>query len=261
MREILEQRVCDGVIRRLLGKWLQAGVWENGAVSYPEQGTPQGGCISPMLSNIYLHTVLDEWFERQIKPRLEGRAFLVRFADDFVIGFSSEKDARRVMAVLPKRFGKYGLNIHPDKTRLVDFRSPARRHGGEGNPGTFDFLGFTHYWSKSRAGRDIVTRRTAKDRVARTLKRIGEWCQKHRHAPMPEQHRDLNRKLAGHYAYFGISGNYQALNRVYQQTHRVWCKWLRRRTRGNRGMTWEKFHVLTTSCFCLASPRIVHSTA
>ena len=259
LRDILDRRVRDGVIRRLIGKWLKAGVWEKGQVCYPEAGTPQGGCISPMLSNIYLHTVLDEWFENQVKPLLEGSAFLVRFADDFVMGFSRERDARRVMAVLPKRFGKYGLKIHADKTRLVDFRVPARVQGT--GSGTFDFLGFTHYWGKSRRGRRVVQRKSAKDRVARTLKRIGQWCRSNRHRPMPEQHRKLNRKLTGHYAFFGITGNYRALNQVYQQTRRLWCKWLRRRTRGHDGMTWDRFRVLTSTCFRLARPRIVHSYA
>jgi group II intron reverse transcriptase/maturase len=259
LRDILDRRVRDGVIRRLIGKWLKAGVWEKGQVCYPEEGTPQGGCISPMLSNIYLHTVLDEWFESQVKPRLEGSAFLVRFADDFVMGFSRERDARRVMAVLPKRFGRYGLKIHADKTRLVDFRAPARGSGA--GPGTFDFLGFTHYWGTSRRGRRVVERKTAKDRVARTLQRIGQWCRNNRHRPMPEQHRALNRKLNGHYAFFGITGNYRGLNQVYQQTRRLWCKWLRRRTRGHDGMTWERFCVLTSTCFPLTRPRIVHSYA
>lgn len=259
LREILDRRVRDGVIRRLISKWLAAGVWEDGQVSYPEQGTPQGGCISPMLSNIYLHTVLDEWFDRQIMPLLEGKAFLVRFADDFVIGFSSERDARRVMAVLPKRFGKYGLTIHSEKTRLIEFRPPGKC--ADGNPGAFDFLGFTHHWGKSRNGWDVVKRKTAKDRVARTVRTIGQWCRKHRHDPMTEQHCKLNRKLVGHYAYFGITGNMRTLNRVYEQISNLWCKWLRRRTRGNRGMTWEKFQVLTSTCFRLAKPRIVHSYA
>ena len=211
------------------------------------------------MSNIYLHTVLDEWFERQIMPLLEGKAFLVRFADDFVIGFSSERDARRVMAVLPKRFGKYGLTIHPEKTRLIEFRPPGKC--ADGNPGTFDFLGFTHHWGKSRKGWDVVKRKTAKDRVARIVRTIGQWCRKHRHDPMTEQHCKLNRKLVGHYAYFGITGNMRTLNRVYEQIRYLWCKWLRRRTRSNKGMTWEKFQVLTSTCFRLAKPRIVHSYA
>lgn len=259
LRGMLDRRVSDGVIRRLIGKWLKAGVWEEGQVSYPEQGTPQGGCISPMLSNIYLHTVLDEWFARRIMPLLEGKAFLVRFADDFVIGFSNERDARRVMAVLPKRFGKYGLTIHPEKTRLIDFRPPGRC--ADGNPGAYDFLGFTHYWGRSRNGRYVVKRKTAKDRVARTVRTIGQWCRRYRHSPMTGQHRSLNRKLVGHYAYFGITGNMRTLNRVYEQICRLWCKWLRRRTRGNKGMTWDNFQVLTSTCFPLARPRIVHSYA
>jgi hypothetical protein len=195
------------VIRRLLDKWLKAGVWEQGQISYPEQGTPQGGCISPMLSNIYLHTVLDEWFERVVKPRLKGRAFLIRFADDFVMGFELESDARRVWEVLPKRFGKYGLALHPDKTRLFDFRSPARTR----EPGTFQFLGFTHYWGKSRQGHSVIKRKTAKDRLARTLMRMEQWCKKYRHLPMLMQHRALNQKLRGHYGYFGITGNFRCL--------------------------------------------------
>jgi len=257
LREILDWRIRDGVIRRLIDKWLKAGVWEKGQVSYPSEGTPQGGCISPLLSNIYLHTVLDEWFENQIKPLLAGKAFLVRFADDFVIGFSNERDARRVMDVLPKRFGKYGLTVHPDKTRLVEFRPAGKCQSGK--PGTFDFLGFTHYWGKSRKGNDTIKRKTAKDRVARTLHGLGLWCQKYRHLPMKEQHLILNRKLNGHYGYFGITGNMQMIKCVYHKAHRIWCKWLRRRTRSNRGMTWERFRGLTESCFKLAIPRIVHS--
>lgn len=174
LREILDRRIRDGVVRRLIGKWLRAGVWESGALSYPDKGTPQGGCISPLLSNIYLHTVLDEWFESQIKPRLQGRAFLVRFADDFVIGFSHERDARRVMDVLPKRFSRFGLEVHPDKTRLVNFMPPRRHPGGESE--TFDFLGFTHYWGKSKRGYDTVKRKTAKDRMSRTLKAMKRYC-------------------------------------------------------------------------------------
>ena len=255
MREILERRIRDGVIRRLLDKWLQAGVWEHGQISYPEQGTPQGGCISPLLSNIYLHTVLDEWFEGQVKPRLKGRAFLIRFADDFVMGFENESDARRVLEVLPKRFGRYGLALHPDKTRRFDFRSPARA----AEPGTFQFLGFTHYWGKSRLGRLVVKRKTAKERLARTLKRMEQWCKVNRHQPMAVQQRALNQKLRGHYGYFGITGNFRCLNQVWERTQRIWFRWLRRRTRGGQGMTWQRFNELTCRVFPLVTPRVVHS--
>ncbi|MEK7993682.1 MAG: group II intron reverse transcriptase/maturase [Planctomycetota bacterium] len=258
LREILDQRIRDGVIRRLIDKWLKAGIWEDGQVSYSEQGTPQGGCISPMLSNIYLHTVLDEWFERTIKPLLRGKAFLVRFADDFVMGFAEETDARRVLAVLPKRFGKYGLAIHPDKTRLVDFRAPYKTPGKE--PETFQFLGFTHYWGQSRRGTVVLKRKTAKQRVARTLKRLGEWCRRNRHLPLLFQQRKLNQKLRGHYAYFGITGNFRALWQVFQRTGRIWYTWLARRTRGGKGMNWERFASLA-KIFPLALPRIVHSRA
>jgi RNA-directed DNA polymerase len=257
LREILDRRIRDGVIRRLIDKWLKAGVWEKGTVSYPEQGTPQGGCISPMLSNIYLNTVLDEWFEQEVKPRLGGRAFLIRFADDFVMGFEKERDARRVLGVLPKRFGRYGLTVHPDKTRLVDFRNP-RQHQGRTS---FQFLGFTHYWGKSRRGIPVVKRKTAKERLARTFQRLEEWCRKNRHLPMKDQHRALNQKLRGHYNYYGITGNYRALGQVLEQLHRIWFRWLRRRTRGGRGMDWPRFGELIRSTFPLAMPRVVHSYA
>lgn len=258
LREILDRRIRDGVLRRLISKWLKAGVWESGAVSYPDEGTPQGGCISPLLSNIYLHTVLDEWFESQIKPRLQGRAFLVRFADDFVIGFSHERDARRVKDVLPKRLSRFGLEVHPDKTRLVNFMPSSRHSRGESE--TFDFLGFTHYWGKSKRGNDTVKRKTAKDRMSRTLKAMKQYCQLNRNLKIPEQCKALNRKLVGHYSYFGITGNFRDINRVYQQTRRIWFKWLRRRTRGKKGgMTWPRFGVLESTVFILKRPRIVHS--
>ena len=170
LRAFLRQRVRDGVLLRLIDKWLKAGVLEGGELTYPEAGTPQGGVISPLLANVYLHYVLDVWFEQEVKPRLKGRAFLVRYADDFVMGFACEEDARRVLDVLPKRFGKYGLTIHPDKTRLVPFgrpiASPCRAGLGQAGtpPGSFDFLGFTHYWSRSQKGNWVVKRKTAGSR-------------------------------------------------------------------------------------------------
>ncbi len=162
--------------------------------------------ISPLLANIYLHEVLDAWFVSEVRPRLRGRAVLIRYADDFVVLFADRDDARRVLDVLPKRFGKYGLTLHPDKTRLVPFRRPdiAGSRGEEG-PGTFDLLGFTHYWAVSRRGKWIVKQRTAKDRFSRTLRRIREWCRRYRHAPVDAQHIALVRKLRGHYGYYGIT--------------------------------------------------------
>jgi len=229
LRALLRQRVRDGVLLRLIDKWLKAGVLEGEELTYPEAGTPQGGVISPLLANIYLHYVLDVWFEEVVKPRLKGRAFLVRYADDFVMGFACEEDAHRVLGVLPKRFGKYGLTIHPEKTRLVPFRRPSSRPpaaGSEGVPpaGSFDFLGFTHFWSRSQKGSWVVKRKTAGSRYRRALKRIADWCQRNRHLPIAEQHQTLGQKLRGHYAYYGgVMGNLRSLARPGPTGHAVPC--------------------------------------
>jgi RNA-directed DNA polymerase len=177
------------VLRRTIDKWLKAGVMEDGAVSYPDSGSPQGGVVSPLLANVYLHEVLDVWFEKQVRPRLAGRAALIRFADDAVLLFASEADARRVMAVLPKRFGNYGLTLHPEKTRLVPFRRPSSSGGGKrgDRPGTFDLLGFTHYWGRSLRGFMVIKRQTARSRLQRALKKVALWCRAHRHEPVDEQ--------------------------------------------------------------------------
>lgn len=261
LTRMLDQRVRDGVIRRAIGKWLQAGVMEDGAVSYPERGTPQGGVISPLLANIYLHEVLDTWFEDQVKPRLRGRAFMVRYADDAVLCFQQESDARRVMAVLSKRLERFGLELNCDKTRLVDFRGPsARGHEGDSPPRAgqgFDLLGFSHYWARSRKGRWVVKRQTAKGRFGRSLKRIAQWCRYHRHHPVREQQAALRRRLQGHYAYYGITGNARALWRFHHEVERVWRKWLGRRSH-HAGMLWSRFKRLLTH-YPLPPPRVVHS--
>ena len=237
LRDLVRKRVRDGVLLRLISKWLNAGVMEDGAIEYPEAGTPQGGVISPILANIYLHEVLDEWFARQVVPRLAGRAILVRFADDLVIIFEHERDARRVFEVLPKRLAKYGLMLHPEKTRLIDFRRPDRRMSASPNngdarsrPDTFDLLGFTHYWAMSRNGYWVVKQKTAADRFRRTLKRIADWCQRYRHEPVRGQWTALRRKLQGHFGYFGITGNFKALRNLRYRVIAVWRKWLSRRS-------------------------------
>ena len=235
LRELLRRRVRDGVLLRLTGKWLNAGVLENRVLSYPEAGSPQGGVISPVLANVYLHEVLDVWFAQQVQPRLKGRAFLVRYADDAVMAFSCEADARRVMDVLPKRFGKFGLTLHPEKTRLVPFQHPSRiqRPTGPEEPpsvGAFDLLGFTHYWGRSRNGVWVVKRKTAKDRFARALTRVADWCRFHRHLSVKEQWRALVQKLRGHFGYYGIIGNSRALARFRTQVTRAWKRWLGRRS-------------------------------
>lgn len=228
LRELVQRRVSDGVILRLIGKWLNAGVMEDGKLWKPEAGSPQGGVISPLLANIYLHYVLDEWFEREVKPRLQGRGELLRYADDAVLVFGTEQDARRVLEALPKRFKRFGLKLHPEKTRLVEFRPP--RPPDNDKAGSFDFLGFTHYWGKSRAGRWVVKRKTAKSRFRRTLHKISVWCEKHRHDAVQEQHVRLWRMLKGHYGYFGIPGNYKALSDLLYRVERIWVKWLSRRS-------------------------------
>jgi group II intron reverse transcriptase/maturase len=240
LQQILRQRVQDGVLLRLVGKWLNAGVMEEGQLHYPDAGTPQGGVISPLLANIFLHEVLDLWFEREVKPRLRGQAFLVRYADDFVIVFSEEEDARRVLDVLPKRFGKYNLRLHPEKTRLIQFRRPplVRELPKEKEPGSFGFLGFHLYWARSRQGKWIVLCKTASSRLVRALVRVNDWCRAHRHDPIREQHKTLTSKLRGHYNYFAVRGNHRAVNALRFLVTRVWFKWLCRRSRANPDWVW-----------------------
>ncbi len=248
LRQLLRQRVRDGVLLRLIDKWLKAGVLQEGELTHPEAGTPQGGVISPLLANVYLHYVLDIWFEREVKPRLKGRAFLVRYADDFVMGFACEGDARRVLAVLPKRLGKYGLQIHPDKTRLVPFARPTSRPArpdqpAAAPPGAFDFLGFTHVWGRSRQGMWVVKRRTAGSRFRRAIRKIAEWCRRNRHLPVREQYKALAQKLRGHFMYYGVIGNRDCLSRFRYEVTRLWRKWLSRRHR--RGQwSWERLNGL-----------------
>jgi group II intron reverse transcriptase/maturase len=260
LRNILKSRVCDGVLIRLIGKWLNAGVMESGNLSYPERGTPQGGVISPMLSNIYLHEVLDTWFAGVVKPRLKGQAFMIRFADDAVLVFSCEKDALRVMEVLPKRLGKYGLTIHPEKTQLIDFNKPKTEEGSTedpSKPATFNFLGFTHFWGRSRKGRWYIRRRTEKSRYSRALKEVDGWCRRNRHRSLKEQHKALTKKLMGHYSYYGITGNAIWIVRFRNQVERIWRKWLNRRSR-SPDMPWERFQRLKVR-FALPYARVVHS--
>jgi len=260
LRAMLDQRVTDGVIRRMIDKWLKAGVLEDGLLRLATEGTPQGGVISPMLSNLFLHHVLDAWIESEVRPRLGGGCTLVRYADDFVMSFKHHRDAKRVLEVLGKRLGRYGLKLHPDKTRFIDFR-PGR--GGGAHPDCqqprFDFLGFTHIWVKSRKGNNVVRQRTAKPRLARALIAINDWCRSNRHRPVSWQHARLRAKLIGHYAYYGITGNMQQLQRFSTQVKRLWRKWLERRTRSKR-LTWERFAALLTR-YPLPSPRIVHRYA
>jgi len=262
LRAFLKRRVHDGVLLRLVGKWLNAGVLEDGCVTHPEKGSPQGGVVSPLLSNAFLHYVLDEWFEREVQPRLKGQSFLIRYADDLVMGFSCEDDARRVMEVLPKRFEKYGLTLHPEKTRSVPFERPPDRPERLGPQertpaGTFDLLGFTHYWGRSRHGHWVVKRKTSKSRLSRGLKALARWLRKGRHRALADQHRTLGQKLRGHFAYYGITGNADALKRFRRGAIGLWRKWLSRRNRDGP-IAWDKMYRLLAR-YPLPPALVVHS--
>ncbi len=240
LKKMLEVRVSDGSLLRLIGKCLHVGVLEGVELSTSESGTAQGSVLSPLLGNVYLHYVLDLWFEQEVKPRLRGRATLIRYCDDFIIGFEQEEDARRVVEVLGKRLERFGLALHPDKTRLLPFRRPpAGQKGGKG-PATFDFLGFTLYWARSRKGRWGMSCKTRSASLRRIIQSVYAWCRRYRHLSVKDQHAALTRSIRGHFNYFGVSGNFRSLLFVVEQARRSWYKWLCRRSQRKR-LTWERF--------------------
>jgi group II intron reverse transcriptase/maturase len=243
LKELLGIRVADKSLMRLIGKCLHVGVLDGEEYSEPEIGTAQGSVLSPLLGNVYLHYVLDLWFEREIKPHLQGKATLVRYADDFVIGFEHELDARRVMTLLAERMRHFGLSLHPEKTRLVPFQRPPVGHESGKGPGTFDFLGFTLFWGRTQSGRWCLRLKTRRARLARSIKAVAEWCRTHRHLPVKRQHARLKQKLQGHFNYFGVNGNYHSLVVLAQAARRSWFKWLRRRSQRTR-LTVERYQAL-----------------
>jgi group II intron reverse transcriptase/maturase len=261
LMEMIEKRISDASILRLLRKWINVGVIDEGRLLLSETGTGQGQIISPLLANVYLHFVLDQWFENEVKPRLKGQAFAVRYADDGLLCFERREDAEKVLAVLPKRFAKFGLTLHPEKTRLVHFgRSALTRAERDGTkPATFDFLGFTHLCARSRQGKFTLHVKTMKKRLRRSLKAVADWCRRHRHGEVTEQHRTLNAKLRGHYQYYGRPTNYRSLWKFYRTVRCLWKKWLNRRTRG-RTLTWERYTQFLRR-YPLAVPRITRSWA
>jgi len=250
--EMLQTRIADGSLLRLVGKCLHAGVLDGEEYFEPGEGTAQGSVLSPLLGNIYLHYVLDTWFYREVMPRLRGRADLIRYCDDFVVVFERKDDAERVREVLPKRVGRYGLTLHPDKTRLLAFGRPnaADRRG----PGSFDFLGFTIYWCRTRRGGWRVAYKTRRARLGRFLAIVTDYCRSQRHRPVREQHAALTRRIEGHFNYFGVNGNVRSLAVVVHATHGIWRKWLRRRSQRTR-LTWERFERLL-EVYPLPRPRI-----
>jgi group II intron reverse transcriptase/maturase len=246
LMELVERRVRDGSILRLIRKWIRVGVIEKGRLLVTKTGTGQGQVISPLLANVYLHYVLDEWFEEVVKPRLRGEAYEVRYADDFILCFQYREDAERVLRVLHKRFAKYGLTLHPEKTRLIEFGRFAEQTAkkqGKGKPETFDFLGFTHVCARSRRGKFTIHVRTMRKRLRRSLTEIACWCQAHRHDPVSEQCEALNQRLRGHYQYYGRPTNYRQLWKVHRAVRRIWKKWLNRRTRG-KTLNWTAYEQL-----------------
>ena len=257
LRGIVKQRVNDGGLMRLIGKWLNAGVVEGDVMSYSEKGTPQGGTISPVLANIYLNHVLDDWFVKDVRPRMKGYCFLVRFADDFIIGCQYEEDARRIMNVLPKRFDRFGLTIHPEKTKLMAFGRPAYGEGVRRGETTFDFLGVTHYWAKSLQGRWVIKRKTARKKARKAIVAMRTWCRNNRHKPLLWQYKILASKLRGHFQYFGIRCNMRAMEAVRHFVIRGWRYWLSRRSHKS-AIPWEQFEKWLET-YPLPTPRIVHN--
>ncbi len=253
----VEHRVGDPRLISLIRRWLKAGILEHGEVHPNEEGAPQGGSISVLLSNLYLHYVLDLWFERVVKARLRGEAYLVRYIDDFVVCFQYREDALRVQAALHKRLGKFGLTQEPSKTKLVEFGRFAQRHApkrGRRRPETMYFLGFTLYCTRNQKGNFKVGMRTEKSRLQRSLSHLRDLMRRMRHLPVSEQAINLNRVLRGHYAYYGIAGNFRALQKVHRFVERYWRKMLCSRSRKGH-ITWEVFHRIKAR-FPLQRPKL-----
>jgi len=241
--KMLQERVADGSLLRLVGKCLHVGVLDGEVFTEPSQGTVQGSTLSPLLGNVYLHHVLDRWFAEEVRPRLRGKATFVRYADDGVFGFERQDDAQRVLTVLSKRMERFGLTLHPQKTRLLDFRGPPRLRGEGKSPTSFAFLGFCWYWRRTRKGNWAVTCKTRRARLARAIQSVYAWCRRNRHLPVREQHAALSRRVQGHINYFGVNGNIASLRRFLHQVKRSWFKWLNRRSQRAR-LTWERYEDL-----------------
>jgi RNA-directed DNA polymerase len=254
LKDLIRLKINDGGIIRLIGKWLNAGVMEDDRTTYPDKGTPQGGVVSPILSNIFLHYVLDDWFVKVVVPRMKGRCFIIRYADDFIVGCEKEADAQRIMQVLPKRFNSFDLCLHPKKTVLIPFSKPPATVRKDKTNGNFDFLGFTFYWAKSLKGYWVIKKKTAGKRVNRFMKMLWQWCKAYRHDPINEQYAILCSKLQGFYQYYGVRSNYKALETVFEYSEKAWRFWLSRRS--HKGTVWYEE---LRSKYPFPKPRIVHN--
>jgi len=240
LMEMLRERIADPSFLRLVGKCLHVGVLDGEEYSEPPEGTVQGSVLSPLLGNVYLHHVLDLWFEQEVLPRMRGSARLIRYADDFVICFEREDDARRVRKVIDARFERFGLTLHPEKTRLIPFRKPPREPQDGKGPGTFDFLGFTVLWHRTRRGDWMPRFKTRKASLSRFTTNLADWCRRHRHLPVKQQHATLARKLRGHFNYFGVNGNLSGMRLVAYRASKLWHKWLNRRSQ-RASKTWAQY--------------------
>jgi group II intron reverse transcriptase/maturase len=235
--DMLRLRIDDRAFLRLIHKWLKAGILDtDGQVVHPETGTPQGGTVSPVLANVYLHYALDLWFEQVVKPHCRGEALLCRYADDWVCAFRLQEDAERFFRVLPKRLGKFHLQVAPEKTHLRRF---SRFHPSKKR--RFTFLGFEFFWMPDRHGVPRVMRRTARKKLQAACQRLTEWIKQHRHLPGREFFQRLNARLRGHYNYYGVRGNARSLNRFFHWAMDCTFKWLNRRGGKQRSYTWEQF--------------------
>lgn len=242
LKEMLQERIADGSLMRLVGKCLRVGVLDGEEFLQPEEGTAQGSIISPLLGNVYLHHVLDCWFEEVVVPGLVGTARFVRYCDDFVIGFTTKEDAEATLERLERRLGEYGLTLSPGKTRLVPFRQPPRSQMKGKGPGTLDFLGFTLHWRRGHKGWWAFTAKTRTARYGKALAAINDWCRRHRHDSLAEQHAGLSRRLRGHFNYFGVNGNCAKIHALYERACSTWFRWLRRRSQRARCLSWERFN-------------------
>jgi RNA-directed DNA polymerase len=251
MIRMLGERMEDRAFLGLIRKWLQAGILDTtGAILHPATGTPQGGVVSPMLSNVYLHYVLDLWFEKVVKPRCRGEACLIRYADDYVCAFEHQEEAERFYAALGPRLEKFGLTLAPEKTRVLPFsRQPA--------PGSssFEFLGFEFRWGRDRAGKAHLKRRTARAKLRASLQRFTQWCRENRHLRLRMLFKQLNGKLRGYYNYYGVHGNSASLKQFFDGAVRILLKWLNRRSQ-RRSYNWQGFTAMLEH-FKVERPRIV----
>ncbi len=254
LMEMLRRRVNDESFLRLVGKCLHVGVLDGEEYTEPDVGTAQGSALSPMLGNIYLHYVLDVWFDREVRTQMRGKACLARYADDLIIGFERREDAEKVMAMLHQRMTEYGLRLHPEKTRLVHFERPPRWPEGGKGPGTFDFLGFTLLWRRTQTGKWGQNFRTRKARLQRAKAALNDYCRRQRHEPVKEQHASLCRRISGHINYFGVNGNIASVAQLVRAAERIWHKWLQRRSQRTR-LTWQRYKDLLRA-FPLPRPSI-----